>query len=125
MHYIHFVPGRLRVRADAVRGCPAVAERIHSRLLAIRGVHSVTVNDLIGSILICYDHHAVSLDEVWSILVAVNCVREGEAPAPSVSTAKSNKSLPTWAGWAVDAVAGAVVQKVAEASVMALVRALI
>lgn len=108
-----------------MRGDREAAERMRSQLLAIDGVQSVTVNELIGSILVSYDDRAVSLNEVWSALTRLDCVPHNAVPVPSANTQPADGMVSAWAGRAVDALAGALVQKIAEVSVMTLVRALI
>lgn len=57
-HYVHHVPGRLRVRAAAVKGSEEKASAVKSLLQSTSGVRSAAANPLTGSITIHYDEQA-------------------------------------------------------------------
>lgn len=71
-HYLHSVPGRLRVKTPQVKGDEARAEEVRRMLLAIEGVSDIRVNTVTGSILVEYDPDRVSHSEFLEAL------REGE-----------------------------------------------
>ena len=56
---LHALPGRLRLRFQAVKGRPEFAARVESHLTAVSGIHRVTVNTLTGSVLLRYDPTAL------------------------------------------------------------------
>lgn len=64
IHYVHHVPGRLRVKARSVKGDEGNAKQIKERLEALPGIIDVRANTTIGSITVHYDidqqtHHAL------------------------------------------------------------------
>lgn len=69
---LHLIPGRARLRFDAVKGQPALARRLHTHLEAVTHINRVTVDTRTGSVLLLYDARAlrspVFLDEVSEAL---------------------------------------------------------
>jgi hypothetical protein len=59
-HYLHNVPGRLRVKIPQLKGNDARSEEARRMLLAIEGVNDIRINTVTGSILVTYD--AVRVD---------------------------------------------------------------
>ncbi len=53
--YIHITQGRLRVRIASLKANGAGARSLHVALRRIRGVRSVEINLLTGSVLILHD----------------------------------------------------------------------
>jgi Ca2+-transporting ATPase len=49
------VPGRVRVRLPLLRGAPALAHAVETRLAGHAAVHSVTTNAITGSVLVRFD----------------------------------------------------------------------
>lgn len=125
MSYVHSVPGRLRVRTTRLRGRQGEAEHVRSRLLAVEGVQSVKVNDLTGSILVSYDCAAASLESVWSALFELGCVSQEAASLPAAVRQGADGTVSHLADKATSVFVEMLAQKVAEVSVMALVRALV
>lgn len=54
-HYIHHIPGRLRVKSPRLKRNESEASRTRAYLDQLHGVHSAEVNTVTGSILIHYD----------------------------------------------------------------------
>jgi len=52
---VHAIPGRARVRIQALRGNPAVAKRLGERLALLPGMRRVEANPLTGTLLLVYD----------------------------------------------------------------------
>lgn len=52
---VHVTRGRLRLRLDAIRTRPRLAERLHAHLIAISGIRHVEVKSRTGSVLLIYD----------------------------------------------------------------------
>lgn len=71
-HYLHNVPGRLRVKIPQVKGDEARAEAVRRMLLTIEGASDVRVNTVTGSILVEYDPGRANHREFLEAL------REGE-----------------------------------------------
>jgi len=58
------VPGRVRLRAPALKRFAALAPLLEQRLRAMDGVHQVTVNPITGSLLILFDTDRVDTDHL-------------------------------------------------------------
>ena len=67
----HHLPGRLRLRGDALNRDPAGLEAVRREFAAVAGVRSATANPFTGSILIDYDPAALAPAEVASALPEV------------------------------------------------------
>lgn len=67
-HYVHHVPGRLRVRAVAVKGSEEKASAVRALLQSTSGVRSVAANPVTGSVTIHYDQHATSHSALVNLL---------------------------------------------------------
>lgn len=55
VHIAHFLPGRVRIKAAALKGNPGQAEQLSAAFRAVPGVKSIDCNTLTGSALIQYD----------------------------------------------------------------------
>ncbi len=60
MSYVHHIPGRIRVRSEAVKNSLARARQLETRLRSMNGVRDVAINLTTGSVLIHYQAGAVS-----------------------------------------------------------------
>jgi hypothetical protein len=67
-NYIHNIPGRLRVRTEAVRNNSAAAAAARALLAATPHVLSVETNPLTGSITVHYDPAGLSAPPLLGIL---------------------------------------------------------
>jgi len=54
-HYIHHVPGRLRVKSPRLKRNAREAEQTRGYMAQLHGVHTTEVNTVTGSLLIKYD----------------------------------------------------------------------
>jgi len=54
MRVFHFIPGRLRLRLDRLRGRPELARQFEVELAAVPGVRRVLANPVTGSLLLEY-----------------------------------------------------------------------
>jgi copper chaperone CopZ len=113
--YIHHVPGRLRVRAQAFRCQPNQVAAVARQLLAMDGVDDVKVNAHAGSITICYDPTQLTQGELLATMEGLGCVGAGRAMATDSGQL---------AGLFGKALLGALAQTVAQRSVATLVGAL-
>ena len=66
--YVHHVPGRLRVRVASTKGNPAAAAKLVRRLKARKGVRSIAVNPVTGSVLIQYDERKTNAGAFLAML---------------------------------------------------------
>ena len=75
------VPGRVRVRLPVLRGAPALAHAVESRLAGHAAVHSVTTNALTGSVLVRFDPRRLDMRQLLATVgretVAARAGRNG------------------------------------------------
>jgi Heavy metal associated domain 2 len=81
LEYVHFVPGRLRLKNTDLRHERRAAEA-EAYIGAIPGVSSAVANPAIGSITIQFDKQRLSIRHLWEMLCAQGYV-SGECPTPS------------------------------------------
>lgn len=67
-HYIHHVPGRLRIKNPEIKRNPVLGGEVRECIMSARGVEKVTVNPLTGSVLIEYDPKVVSQEILVTVL---------------------------------------------------------
>ena len=79
--YSHHIPGRLRVRIGAVKRNAPIAHGLQKAIQAMRGISSVDVNLLTGSVLVRYDPSACNTRALMSIFE-----RHGHRPDQAAKT---------------------------------------
>lgn len=67
-HYIHQVPGRLRIKNPEIKNNPGMARDMQACLLDAVGVERVTVNSVTGSVIINYDPDVLADDRLVAVL---------------------------------------------------------
>lgn len=67
-HYVHHIPGRLRIRSAAVKKNETKAGAAKALLAGVPGVRSSEVNTLTGSIVVHYDPALMSGPAVTALL---------------------------------------------------------
>ncbi|MCL4475337.1 MAG: hypothetical protein M1508_03800 [Nitrospirae bacterium] len=67
-HYIHNVPGRLRVKSPAVKKNTDAAVEIRKILSAMNGIATVDINLITGSVLINYNPATVQYKDIVGTL---------------------------------------------------------
>lgn len=67
-YYVHSVPGRLRVRIPEIRHQVHRCGEIRDEILSHRGVDSVTVNPVTGSVKIQYDPALADEEQFFNLL---------------------------------------------------------
>ncbi len=73
-HYIHHVPGRLRVRTSAFRCQPSRVEATARQLALLDGVTEAKANPHAGSITVRYDPARCTQGELLAALEELGCV---------------------------------------------------
>ena len=68
LEYVHFVPGRLRLKLSELRNQHRAAEA-EADIAGMPGVTGVVANSATGSVTIKFDKE-LSLDDLWEILLA-------------------------------------------------------
>ena len=66
--YVHALEGRLRIKVLEVKGSPANAWHVETRLAAMDGIHEVTANPRTGNVLVLYDSCLTSQHEIVETL---------------------------------------------------------
>jgi hypothetical protein len=130
-HYVHSIPGRLRVKAQAFKNKPKNAEAASTLLGALRGVHSVETNPITGSLLIRYDDAVVKSARILGALVAEGLIEQLPSQRPSPKVLKSAVA-PGWRRIAAslsevlpEVIADPIADKLARRAAAALVSAVI
>jgi copper chaperone CopZ len=59
IHVVHYMPGRVRLRVDKVKGNPAFAQKAQKKLSQVPGIKKVEAQPRTGSVLVHYDAAAL------------------------------------------------------------------
>lgn len=54
-----FIPGRVRIKVDELKGAEALAKRVEAELAEVPGIKTVEANGLSGSVLVKYDRKTI------------------------------------------------------------------
>lgn len=124
-HYIHHVPGRLRVRTAVVKRNEKQATAVKALLQSTEGVRTVAVNPLTGSVTVHYDEKTTNSSALLDVLN-----RQGypvsQTSVPAVAQASRAVSPNSQLGSALAATAATFLVKTAvEYSLRALVASLL
>jgi cell division FtsZ-interacting protein ZapD len=130
-HYIHHVPGRMRVKSPLIKGNEKEAARLRNLLVGVEGVLSHEVKSITGSILISYDTALTQAPQILAFLEEHNYLKltgtlrqRNYIPAPQRS--HPLRELGSSMGKAFGkAVVNIAVEKLAERSAMALISAIL
>jgi hypothetical protein len=117
--YIHALDGRLRIKVPHVKGAPARALEVESRLRQVDGIDHVTANPTTGNVLILYNSCRIAQHEVLDILRTLGCLQEQPAAKTSAS-----ESVGTRLSFS-ETLAESLVRSTMELALQGLIRALI
>jgi hypothetical protein len=122
-HYVHHVPGRLRVKSPELKRNERNAATLQQALGSARGVTAAEVNTLTGSVVISYDRHTTSPHHIWDTLkqhglIDAQLALEHAGDAVTHAVGKAAQSVGKFA-------AGFVLEKVLERSAVALIGAVL
>ncbi|MGM0453304.1 MAG: HMA2 domain-containing protein [Thermodesulfobacteriota bacterium] len=67
-HYIHHVPGRLRIRSQLLKNNHQMLEDVKKCFRGAAGIEHIKVSPVTGSALIRYDPNEIKSDQILSIL---------------------------------------------------------
>jgi Heavy metal associated domain 2 len=85
-HYVHHVPGRLRIKSQAFKNNEQNAALARALFQNLAGVHGIELNGLTGSLLVRYDQSLLSSRKILGLLVANGFISHlpdlGRRPAP-------------------------------------------
>ena len=121
LEYVHFLPGRLRLRITALRN-RAMAAEAEIKVGAIPHVASAAANALTGSLTITFDPMRLSIADLWQTLTKMGYLSEGTRQ-PTVVGSWSSESADS--DRFARAVAAAVVEAAVQHSAQLLFRALL
>lgn len=119
-HYIHEIPGRLRIQSAALRCQSAKASQAQALVLATAGVNSVRVNPRAGSLTVEYDPGRLDRGKLLAVLEEV-----GYRPTRGAGGPRDARSAGAASALFGKALAGALVNKLAERSALELVSVLL
>jgi hypothetical protein len=73
-YYHILLDGRIRMKVPEVKGSPAMAEELESRLVKLNGVAHVQVNLLTGYVLVLFDYQVISHYHVFAVINDLKCL---------------------------------------------------
>lgn len=116
-HYIHRVPGRIRVQAPKFRRNVALTEEASSFLENVPGITLVKGNVLTGSLLVFYDERVTSAEAILNRLILkrfLTPIKKARPPrSPEIPTFGTELGRRT-----MDALCSTVIQTVIERIVL-------
>ena len=115
LEYVHFVPGRLRLKITTLKNKRRAAEA-EANVAAIPMVITAAANPLTGSLTINFDRQRLSIGDLWEKLRMLGYVSE-DRPEPAVDSPDVDRYGRV--------VAAALIEAVVQHSAQALVRALL
>lgn len=118
MAYVHRLPGRLRVRSEALKRNPTRGSEILTAIGMLPGVNDVDVNIVTGSVLVQFDPLRVSADAVFEELGRHGVAIELDRPDLKPATRPEDPSV---GGAVAKAIAAAVIQHALERSVAQII----
>jgi nitrate reductase NapAB chaperone NapD len=124
-HYIHHIPGRLRVRSATIKGKPRQAEAAQRAVLRMPGVLSAEVSTTTGSIVVTYDVQAVNPDTLLPALQELTGIGGDVALNTASGRIQATKDSQGTLSLIGKTVAGILVEKMVERSATALIAAFI
>ncbi len=113
--YIHDIPGRLRVRSEAIKRNQSEAKEL---LASFQGVRSIEANALTGSLTLAYDVTAVRSEDLLGLLRQRGFLSAVPAPVPVRRSSEVGAKIARTVG-------SYVLQTAVERSVAALVAAIL
>ena len=120
--YVHHTSGRLRIRSPLLKRNPLEAERASRLVESSAGVLSCTVNTLTGSMLILYRQTVIQRESLLRLLEENGCL---EKPVKAGAGHGSvGKTLANVGILVVKAMAAAVLEQIAQRSVLAVMGAM-
>jgi hypothetical protein len=71
--YSHILDGRIWIQVPEVKGSPAMAGEMESRLAKLNGVAHVRANPLTGYVQVLFDSQVISHYHVFAVINDLNC----------------------------------------------------
>jgi hypothetical protein len=89
---MHLLPGRLRIKSDAIKGRPATEHAVSGMLLRVPGVLTVRTNGITGSVTITFDEDRISGYAILNALIDVGAV-SNVIPLPRRTTPRQTEMV--------------------------------
>jgi len=125
-HYIHHLPGRLRIKSGQLKRNEGKAASVRALVSDIAGVLAAETNTVTGSLLITYDRDRTCPRELLETLKRAGCCGDSvQLPAAEGGAGRFSVSLTDTGAAVGKAVVGVLVEKMVERSAFALVGALL
>jgi hypothetical protein len=122
-HYVHHVPGRLRVKCALIKRNEARAAAVRELLVAVRGVVACEVKAITGSVVARYDPALVNAPALVELLEAEGFI---SGPARRIDdSAAPHSKVASVTGRVAKAVGGVLLEKLVEHSAVALIGAIL
>ena len=121
LEYVHFVPGRLRLKITTLKNQRRAAEA-EANVAAIPMVTSAVANPLTGSLTINFDRQRLSIRDLWEKLRTLGYVSESRPEPAVIGCAPTDSPNMNRFGRVI---AAALIEAVFQHSAQALVRALL
>ena len=116
----HLVPGRLRVKLDAIKRNPGQSRLVQGELLKLAGVRDACVNTLTGSVVVRFDPAVASVSRIVEALRTA-----GPLDARAVPATVTRVSRPAKLGALADVVLDKALEKLLERCAIAVIAALV
>jgi hypothetical protein len=120
-HYVHHVPGRMRIRTPILKHNKKRAQAIQALVTAQTGVKTAEVNTITGSVVIHYDPMCTTSTVLFDLLKREGCTGAADHSLATGIVSRGN----ALSSGVSKAVIGAVVENLLKHSATALVAALI
>ncbi len=120
-HYIHSLPGRLRVQARQLRHAACAVEKLCAAFAQLDGIKSHQFNHKAGSVLVQYDADKVSAEDILYQLYKAGCL----PPKPALRAGAHSHPTGQFGTVLGNALFGTLVKKGLETSVASFARAFI
>jgi hypothetical protein len=85
-HYLHHVPGRLRLKARSLKGSEEKGAEIRALCTQLPGIKAIELNTLTGSLLVHYDKAAVTSTQILGLLFTNGVITSIPEARPKVTS---------------------------------------
>jgi Heavy metal associated domain 2 len=85
-HYLHHVPGRLRLKARSLKGSEEKGAEIRALCTQLPGIEAIELNTLTGSLLVRYDKAAVTSTQILGFLFTNGVITSIPEAQPRVTS---------------------------------------
>jgi Heavy metal associated domain 2 len=127
-HYLHHVPGRLRLKAHSFKNSDDKGDEIRALCTQLPGIQGIELNTLTGSLLVRYDEASVNSARILGFLFAngvITSIPEARPTSKLFDRPLRERTTDSLAEVVAKFLANLVVEKVLPRAAMALVSAVI